>query len=162
MGFQNIGANCECGYRVEGIWYGCTMIGLSQNKDYFPVFCNTCGNLAGANITENPVLCPKCFSNDIKRYGTEEMMSELIELDLTSEKFYEGYRLMNKFHIEDCLKQGKKPEALDIEEYKKEKMYFHKLYQEEEASHSIFTHYNFCPNCQEIKLQFTESSFHSD
>lgn len=162
MGFKNIVANCGCGYRAEGIWYGCTMIGLSQNKDYFPVLCNTCGSIAGANIMENPILCPKCFSNDIKRYGAEEMMGELITLDLTSEKFYEDYRLMNKFHIEDCIKQGKNPDPLDIEEFKKDKMYWHKNYQEYEASHPIFSHYNYCPKCKENKLQFFESSMHFD
>jgi len=50
MGLQNIKAVCECGYRVENIRYGCTMIMMAKNIDCLPAFCSTCGELNGVNI----------------------------------------------------------------------------------------------------------------
>ena len=83
MGLQIIKAVCDCGYRAENVQFGCTMIMMAKNIDYSPAFCSTCGELNGVNILDKPVTCSKCFSSDIKLYGTPEMIGEIIEPDVS-------------------------------------------------------------------------------
>ena len=120
MGLQNIKAVCECGYRVENIRYGCTMIMMANNIDCFPVFCNTCGELNGVNILDKPIACSKCFSSDIKLYGIPDMIGNIIAPDVSSERFYRCHEMWNETLEMMAAKDGKVFVPVDIDQYRQE------------------------------------------
>jgi Zn finger protein HypA/HybF involved in hydrogenase expression len=159
MGLQNISAKCSCGYTARKIKFGCTMMMMHENIEYTPAICQTCGNLDGVNKNDNPILCEKCYSSDIKIFGTKKMLGEEIKLDLSSEEFYKSYERYNDFFKNYPLKDGTFF-SVTIEEYKYDCKERHR--QRTGYSTPIFSHYNFCPSCEEYNLEFIPNSSHCD
>jgi hypothetical protein len=163
MGLQNIKAVCECGYHVENIQYGCTMIMMAKNIDYFPAVCSTCGELNGVNILDKPITCSKCFSIDIKLYGTPEMIGDIIEVDVSSERFHRCHEVWNEALEMMVMKDGKAFIPLDVEQYRQEVIERHNE-RIQDSENPIFINLNYCPDCKQYKLKFCEPllNFHFD
>jgi len=96
------------------------MIMMAKNIDCLPAFCSTCGKLNGVNILDNPKTCSKCFSSDIKLYGIPEMMGEIIEPDVSSERFYRSHEVWNETLEMMAAKDGKLFVPVDIDQYRQE------------------------------------------
>ncbi|MEN8690270.1 MAG: hypothetical protein AB1Z20_09205 [Desulfobacterales bacterium] len=158
MGLQNIKAVCECGYHVENIQYGCTMILMAKNIDYFPAFCSTCGELNGVNILDKPVTCSKCFSTDIKMYSTPEMLGDIIEPDVSSERFHRCHEVWNETLEMMAQKDGKAFVPVDVDQYRQEVIERHNE-RIRDAENPIFIHFNYCPECEQYRLKFCEPLF---
>ena len=158
MGLQNIKAVCECGYHVENIQYGCTMIMMAKNIDYFPAFCSTCGELNGVNILDNPITCSNCFSSDIELYGTPEMMGNIIGPDVSSERFYRCHEVWNETLEMMAQKDGKAFVPVDVDQYRQEVIERHNE-RIRDAENPIFIHFNYCPECKQYRLKFCEPLF---
>ena len=121
MGYQQIRAECECGYKAEKIEFGCTMIMLEVKKiDYMPAYCNTCGELIGVNILAKPPICSKGHSDDVKIYGEPEMTGNIIEPDLTSERFFRGFELWNETYEMLAKDNNENFVPLTIDEYRED------------------------------------------
>ena len=158
MGLQYTKAVCECGYRVETIQYGCTMIMMAKNIDYFPAFCSTCGELNGINILDKPVTCSKCYSSDIKLYGKPGMIGDIIEPDVSSERFHRCHEVWNETLEMMAQKDGKAFVPVDVDQYRQEVIERHNE-RIRDAENPIFIHFNYCPECEQYRLKFCEPLF---
>jgi hypothetical protein len=164
MGYQQIRAECECGYKAEKIDFGSTMIMLEVKKiDYMPAYCNTCYELNGVNVLAKPTTCSKCHSSNIKIYGEPVMTGRIIKVDVTSEDFYSRFREWNDTLKRWAENEGKEFLPESIEEYRygiitnhEEKKYEYRT--------PLFRRYNLCPICKEYSLRFFQhwSGLHSD
>jgi len=152
MGVLTIVAECECGFETDKMPFGCGMMTV-DTIDYFPALCMTCGELASVNIKEIPNLCSKCFSKSIKIYNSSEMRGNIVEIDLSSDKFYRSYELWNETLEMMAESDGEEFVPVDLEQFKVE---YIERYEKhiEEARDPIFIHYNYCPRCKKKNFDF--------
>jgi hypothetical protein len=134
------------------------MILMAKNIDYFPAFCSTCGELNGVNILDKPVTCSKCFSTDIKMYSTPEMLGDIIEPDVSSERFHRCHEVWNETLEMMAQKDGKAFVPVDIDQYRQEVIERHNE-RIRDAENPIFIHFNYCPECEQYRLKFCEPLF---
>jgi hypothetical protein len=143
MGIHILQGYCPCGYVPEKMPMG-SIYRLVDQIDYFPIFCRTCGELYSSNINDKPPMCLKCYSSDINLYGSLTLTGELIEIDIDKE-FEESYEILS------FLCEGEF--TLDKEQEKKDFILKQEQSRREETN-PIFSHYNYCPKCNEYRLEF--------
>ena len=149
---REMGAECDCGFSPRGMPFG-TNEEISTSTYYSPFLCNKCGELFSTNILENQPVCTSCFFNDIEIYGTPSMLGDPIALDIDSENFQFAYDLENTFHELEYEDKNVIPLPLGVAFFRKQYIEEFNKFKEETPS-PILTHYNYCPRCEQYRLEF--------
>lgn len=98
---SSVNAHCDCGFEATKLLIGGGMDNF-MTVCSFPVFCKKCQKLRVANLLKQPLKCPKCRSQDVITYDSDELkqpegghivaswnMSDQLSriLELTSDKY---------------------------------------------------------------------------